>query len=255
MLVAVAVALVLAAWARPATASTVSVSRDSSGVATYERCHQHVNFVFVPLENAERAVPEPFEPIKTADRLADLQVKALACEQVSVDGRELVGPVRMGWVGVDVDCRRCEGDANFYLLSAVTDSEPLARWLVRGTDLAVEHVPAENLVLTYAPLAAPLSGAPYFFGAPSFEIDGTATEQDAHGVELGVTWWQNTRRGTVRLAHPPHVNFVSTGTGEVSARDGAMEEILGARKRPSALALSERIESFDEVKTILKGEM
>lgn len=144
------------------------------------------------------------------------------------------------------------GNANFYLLQVVTDSNALARWLAHGTDLTVVFVP--DLRLQYQPTDAEVSAGAYFFHAPEpaplpFEINGMATDQRAQGVLLEVTWWESTRRGVVRLAHPSHMNFVSTGTGKVRALDRAMETILGAES-PSALVLSERIESFTEEKTI-----
>jgi hypothetical protein len=75
-----------------------------------------------------------------------------------------------------------------------------------------------------------------------------------------VNWWQDTKtpdgkRWTVKLAHPPHDNYVAPADVTVKPEAGSeldrIMRIMGTSTAKPYLSLSERIpEGFDEINTV-----
>jgi uncharacterized repeat protein (TIGR01451 family) len=120
--------------------------------------------------------------------------------------------------------------------------------------------------LVYSFANPELGMGPYLFEAPvqgpsAFKVEGTAGAQKAKVVPAAVNWWQDRetpdgKTWTVKLAHPLHENFVAPADVTVTARsESDVATILGASpgEEPTArafVALSERIDRFEEVRTV-----
>jgi hypothetical protein len=232
--------------------------------ASFDRCHQLVNLLAVPKKNVENRVGH--FTVRSDDGLtAVLQVKPLTCGSVTAGGTVLATHAKAAMVGVEVETPSgtehpsdtINGD--FYLLFFVTDSEPLAKWLRAGTGLEVEYVP--GIAYSFAPPTPGL--APFFFEAPEparapFKVEGVAGAQNVEGRDADVNWWQDTKtpdgkQWTVKLAHPRHTNFIAPADVTITAPpESELAKIMGTSTAKPFLTLSERIDHFDELKTVTR---
>lgn len=273
-----AVAMSAVPWP-PASAGEGAITFNET--AAFDDCHDQANFVSVPVERAQEMVPEGYTVAATGEpetslRGADtqLEVSELRCENVTLDGTVLPGPVSMAFAVLPLtgppDGSEEPPDedpvADVYLLFFSTNSKPLASWLRAGTDLEAFHVP--GIVYDYAiPEAIPgqPSGVNTFsFEAPTppqwaFTVEGVAAVQQLDQLDPAEIpasrAWQDTKTPDgktwrVKLTSAKHDNFLAPAEVTLQAAPGSeMEQIMVTNPAVPSLAVSGLIPDWKVQKT------
>lgn len=193
-------ALLVMTCARPARAESTSVSLD--GAANFQveftDCVESIGVTLVPTERARALVPPVFHLVGEGAPVTPLVVRTARCAIAVAGHQPNVGSIaQIGLVIVPPDFT---GDINNYTLFYYTTDAELANHLVR-LGVGAQHV--QNLAYGYVP---GLAGSPVSFlvdvpspGDPTCSLNGTATSSEAPSGSFVANWWQNGRRGNVKM--------------------------------------------------------
>jgi len=186
--------------ARPARAGSGSGLLDGAAnfPVEFTDCVESIGVTLVSTERARALVPNEFHLVGEGAPVTPLVVRTARCGIAVAGQNPNVGSiVQIGLVIVPPDF---SGDINNYTLSYYTTDAHLANQLVR-IGVAAQHV--ENIAYGYVSGLAGSPG-PFFVelprpGDPTFSISGTVTRSETPSGSFVANWWQNGRRGNVKM--------------------------------------------------------
>ncbi len=248
-----------------------AAAADSSSItfeetATFEKCHDQVNFLRVPKKVAEDRVPDDYKDRLSTDAAgqAEFVISELRCERVTIGGNQLSAPVSMAFANFTLASapNRSDDDpltGDVYLLFFSTDIKPLADWLRAETNLEAYYVP--DIVHDYT-IPESFGEADYFFKSPgpmkwAFTAEGTASVQNEVPIRIPKAWaWQDTKTSDgktwrVALASSEHDNYAFFPVDvTIHTVDGSeIREILGTNTAKDEFAVSGLIPRWEVEKT------
>ena len=183
------------AGATPATQSISSVTEFS---VEFTNCVESIGVTLVSTERARALIPTDFHLAGDAAPVTPLVVRTARCD-IAVAGQ----PAKNGsiaQIGLVIVPPDFTGDINNYTLWYYTTDAELANHLVR-LGVGAQHV--QNIEYGYlqseAGSTVPFSVNVPRPGDPTFLVSGTVTKSDVPSGSFVANWWQNGRRGNVKM--------------------------------------------------------
>jgi hypothetical protein len=175
----------------------------------------------VPVERADRFVPDPYEAVGDGPGgTADVLLNVAGCDGATLDGRAVAGRV-VADVGIAIASPDGSPGAHLLQLAHLDQDAEVAAAMER-VGVAGGRVPG----LAVTPRADGASAtAPW--PAASFAVDVSAALTPA-GTPDRSTWWHRGPRGLVRLAYRFPRVAIDAGRGRVTVAGGtSLAELLG----------------------------
>lgn len=217
-------ALMLMTFARPARAESAASAMDSASnfPVEFSDCVESIGVTLIPTERARALVPSEFHLVGEGAPVTPLVVRTARCGIAVAGQKPNIGSItQVGLVIVPPDFT---GDINNYTLYYYTTDAELANHLVR-LGVGAQHV--ENIAYGYVP---GLAGSPVPFlvdvprpGDPTFSLSGTVTMSGTPSGSFVANWWQNGRRGNVKMN--TNVPAIYIGSANLTLETGAENEL------------------------------
>jgi len=193
--------------------------------ATFDRCAEFVGIGEVPVENARSLVPSPYEIY--VDNYAQLVVRVVACDEVSVDGGK-PAPARVAHIGVRLSVPNSDADIDNYLLWFVTDSGKLHGKLQAA---GVKNGNDQQLSVMFEPIGADDElridvSAPKF---PAYPLLGSAETPGNPPQDFIASWYADGKAGTLLMRTTfKALRFGGADLTLTPAPDSELAELIGS---------------------------
>jgi hypothetical protein len=193
----------------------------------FTNCTEMASLTPVPVAAVRSLVPSSYALANEAAGTTFIVVRIANCQDTAVAGHA-TGAGTVAQVGVNLVSPDGTGDINNYTLWYYTTNARLfARLRAIGVS-AAQFVPniSYNFVSTGAGTGNLQIAVP---GCPSFTVGGPVVVPTAAAVPFTANWWQDSRRGSVRMNTPiPAIQFSTATMTLHTSRSSELGEILGA---------------------------
>jgi hypothetical protein len=193
----------------------------------FTNCTEMASLAPVPVSAVRSRVPSSYALANEAAGTTFIVVRIANCQGTSVAGHA-TGPGTVAQVGVNLVSPDGTGDINNYALWYYTTNARLfARLRAIGVS-AAQFVP--NISYQFTSTGAGTGNLQIRVpGAPAFTVGGPVVVPTAAAVPYTANWWEDSRRGSVRMNTPiPAIQFSSATMTLRTGRHSALGDIFGA---------------------------
>lgn len=194
----------------------------------FSNCVESIGVTLVSTERARSLIPPDFHLVGDAAPVTPLVVRTARCD-IAVAGQppQNGSIAQIGLVVVPPDFT---GDINNYTLWYYTTDAELANHLVRF-GVGAQHV--QNIEYGYvqsvAGSAVPFSVNVPRPGDPTLLLGGTVMRSDVPSGSFVANWWQNGRRGNVKMnTNVPSIYVGSANLTLTTDADNELAQLIGS---------------------------